>query len=238
MRDEVRAVSSDEKTTRTGTPHLRDSTDAIGAAGMSSASERSAHVGHDDPHAALGQAEHLGEGLAHGERILRPRPHRQLAALVVGDGTQRLERKVVNARQGEGVVEDEIGLGKRAGGIAAAEGEVVADVAGDVGLDVLNVGKEGRARPINLELRRARRQGLVDGADHRERSVLHRNMAQRLLGAESVDRRHGHDGLAGEADALDRQHGLITHGLAEVGIDVGEIGTGEDGEHAGMARGL
>ena len=36
LRDEVRAVSSDEKTTRTGAPHLRDSTDAIGAAGMSS----------------------------------------------------------------------------------------------------------------------------------------------------------------------------------------------------------
>ena len=157
---------------------------------------------------------------------------------MVGDRTQRLERKVVNARQGEGVVEDEIGLGKRAGGIAAAEGEVVADVARDVRLDVLNVGKEGGARPIHVELGRRRHQRLVDGADHRERSVLHRDTAQRLLGAESVDRRHGHDGLAGEADALDRQHGLITHGLAEVGIDVGEIGTGEDGEHAGMARGL
>jgi len=36
FRDEVRAVSSDEKSTRTGTPHLRERTEAIGAAGMSS----------------------------------------------------------------------------------------------------------------------------------------------------------------------------------------------------------
>src|SRR5262249_1240039 len=114
--------------------------------------ERPTDVRHDDPHPALGQAEHLGQGLAHGERVLRSRPHRQLAALMVGDRAQGLEWKVMDGGQREGVVEHEIGSGKRRGGISAAKSEVMTDIARDVGLDVLDVGKERGARPIHVEL--------------------------------------------------------------------------------------
>jgi hypothetical protein len=195
-----------------------------------------AERGNDDPDAGLRQPEDLRELRADDERDLGADPHRHPPVAHVGDAGVGLERDVLHRRAGEDVLEHFVGLREPLVGVALAQPVVVAHVRAALGVDD-QVGKRlpDPRRPL-VDERRALGQRVVEAEHRRQLVVLDIDQLDRLPSRVQVDGGDRGHRVADVADLVDGQDRLVAKHRAEPRLDVrpgGEIGTGQDGHHAG-----
>ena len=199
-------------------------------------SEAAAQVRHLDAHVRDRDSEQVGDLGAHEERVLAGRPERDLVALDLGDHRVRLHRVLVDGREGVLALDDDVRPREDRLELAAVDPVPVADVpvtrrdlpqaVEEAGLrlalgDELRVGG-GRVRHVR---------------DHRQLLVLDLDQLDgRGCGRHGLGRDRG-DLLSVEAHLVDRQDRPVLDRVPVVGVDVVEVGAGEDADDAGHALG-
>ncbi len=189
------------------------------------------HVG-DHAHALLRELEEVGQHVAHRVRAHRAGPQRHHAGRVVErHGDVRLEMRVLHERRRERVLDHEVTARPCAFDVAAAELEVVGDVAVGQGIqhEARDLGALVR-HLVRMDQRRPRGHRLHHVEDARQLVVVDGDPVDRLLGGVLVLRGHrGHD-LARVAHAVDGQRRLV---LLEEAVPARAVLPGDDGPHAG-----
>ena len=199
--------------------------------------EAAAEVGDDDADVGDRHLEQRGDLGAHEERVLAGRPERDLVALDLGDDRVRLHRVLVDGGERVLAFDHVLGVGEDRLDLAAVDAVAVADVAFGR-LQLAEAVEETRPQRPVVELRRVLRQRLLDGADDGELLVLDVDALQGRQRGRLVLGGDRGDGLAGEADAVDRDDRPVSDGVAPVGVDIAEVGGGEDADDACHALGL
>ena len=189
--------------------------------------EAAAEVWDDDPNGADLEPEQVGDLGLDEERMLAIRPQRHPVAVVMGDRGVGLHRVLVDRRERVRPLD-------RDGGVRARP------------LDVPGARSRGGSRrcPAVPRARRARgrvrRSGGVRGArGARDRALLERvehgqlvivdlDRSQRRLGRVLVDRRDRRHWLADEPHPIERDDRTILDRVSVVGLDVREIGAGQN----------
>jgi hypothetical protein len=194
--------------------------------------EPAAHVGGNDPHLVLGDAQHEGghEQAVH-VWVLRGYPESEVAGgvLVARHAGPRLHGVGHQPLVDDALLDHDVGLlegGLRLGGIAdlPAERHVVRRHLVDLGRALLGGALGGRHRRQRLPVHRDQIGGVVGGVlalgDH------HRDRIAHVAGGLAGQRRVRRDLQLGQEPAAGQR------------VDPGHVLAGEDGDHAGMRLGL
>ena len=169
--------------------------------------------------------------------MLARRPHRDLLTFDLCDDRVRLHCVLVDGREGVLALDDEVGSRKYRLQLAAVDPIAVADVA-LTGRKLAEPVEEPRPEWAFVQDRRVVGECLLDRPRDRELLVLDTDRIQGRLCRGFVlgrDRRHR---LAGKAHMVERDDRAILDRVTPVGIEVGEIVTGEDADDAGQRLGL
>ena len=164
--------------------------------------------------------------------MLAGRPQRDLVPLDLRDDRVRLHRVLVDGRERVLALDDVLRVGEDRFDLAAVDAVAVADVSLRR-LQLAEPVEEARAERAVVDPRRVVGERLLDRADDGELLVVDDDPLERRSGGRLVLRRDGRDGLAGEADAVDGDDRPVADRVTPVGIDVLEIGGGEDADDAG-----
>ncbi len=149
----------------------------------------------DHAHMRDRDVERLRERAVHVVRRLRARPKHQLPVGIEGrQGSMLFERQVRTARVGEGIVEDEIGVGECLFDVAEAQRHALVDVS---------------FVAVIVNSRRVGGQGLLDPGNGRERLVVHLDQVHGLGRRLFIDSHDGCYRVADEPHAVDGQGVLI-----------------------------
>ena len=205
--------------------------------GVGLAAEAAAEERHDDPHLVQRQPEQRGDLLPDQERVLAGGPQGQLAAVPVRDRGVGLHRVLVDGREGVLPLDHHGGVFEGAAGIAAPERVAVAGVAVGVG-QVAKTVRAARPGPLLVDQRGVRGERRLERGRDREFVVLDVDERDRGVGRGlGFGRDHG-DRLAQEPDLAQGHDRPVPQRVAVVGIDVGQVVAGQDGDHAvGLLRG-
>ncbi len=158
-------------------------------------------------------------------------PQGQLAAVPVRDRGVRLHRVLVDGGEGVLALDHHRGLGKGALDVAAAERVAVADVALPIG-ELPQAVRAARPRGLLVDQRGALGEGGLQRGRDRQLVVLDVDVRDRGVGGGLGLRRDHRDRLAGEPDLADGHDRTVAQRVAVVGIQVGQVLPGEDGDHA------
>ena len=181
---------------------------------------------------ATGHAEQVGDLGAHEERVLAGRPERDLVALDLGDDRVRLHRVLVDGRERVLALDDDVRPREDRLELPAVDPVPVADVP-VTRRDLAEAVEEARLRLALGDERRAGGDRVGDVRDHRQLLVLDLDQLDgRRCGGHGLGRDRG-DLLAVEAHLVDREDRPVLDRVPVVGVEVVEVGAGEDAHDAG-----
>ena len=193
-------------------------------------SEAAAEVGDDDPHGADRHPEEVRDLGLHEERVLAVGPQRDPVTVMVRDRRVRLHRVLVDRGEGVGALDHDRRPRGRLLEIPGVDQMAVADVAAALA-ELAEAVEEPDLRAALVQRRRLRRERLLDRAEHRQQLVGDLDRAHRRLRRRLVRGGDGSHRLAREAHAVDRDDRAILDRMAVIGLDVVEVGGGEDRGH-------
>jgi hypothetical protein len=183
---------------------------------------------HLDAHAALRPAEQAGDLDAHEGRALRGGVEREALVPEIGDGDERLERKMQHLLGAELMLEHLGGGGEGRVDVADAELIVERDVGALGALEMLEVGEGAGGLELlvhhDLVLRR------LDFVEHRRQFVILGDDQGGLLRHMGIVRQHHRDGLADIMHLVDGEDRLVVEGRAVIGVrdDLAHVLRGDD----------
>ena len=169
--------------------------------------------------------------------MLTRRPHRDLLTFDLCDDRVRLHRVLVDGREGVLALDDEVCPCKHRLQLAAVDPIAVADVA-LAGRKLAEPVEEPRPERAFVQDRRVVGECLLDRPRDRKLLVLDPDRAQGRRRRRFVLGRDCRHRLAGEAHTVERDDRAVLDRVTPVGIEIGEIVSGEDADDAGQRLGL
>ena len=208
-----------------------DSGDVCFEMKLALATKATAEMGDDHAHGVLGHLERVGDTSAGVKRHLRRRPDRDLITMPLSDNRPRFDRGGVLHVSHVATTDDGVGLGHALVDVAEDERGAASVVA--ISHDVKGVAVR---LPIWVHKRGAWSSRLFDVVHHRQRFDVDLDQVESGLRDGGSGGGDSGDDLALEAHPLTREQATVLD--VRTVLEIGDVGMGDDGEHAGESLGL